>query len=80
MKYPVTVHGWQPVILSRYTFDQLDQLRVMVMAEHENPRNEQGLYMEYGQPTIHIYDKRGRHKLDQLSWAVYHKQRRERRR
>ncbi|EAM6792409.1 hypothetical protein E0G74_01450 [Salmonella enterica] len=72
-KYCVTVHGWKAWRLTCYTFEQLNQLQTEVELEHINPRNERGCYVEDGQETIHLYDKRGRRKLDAISWAVYHK-------
>ena len=72
-KYCVAVHGWKAWRLACYTFDQLDALRREVELEHINPRNARGCYTENGQETIHLYDSRGRLKLDQISWAVYHK-------
>ncbi|EKK5568067.1 hypothetical protein PN823_004487 [Enterobacter hormaechei] len=77
IKYPVKVHGWHPVLLSHYSRAQLGALIQIVMDEHTNDRNEAGLYIENGQPTIHILDKKGRRKLDALTWALIHKDRRE---
>lgn len=67
-------YSWDSVKLAdAYTLDELEALRQEVMKEHANPRDVNGRYLENGQPTIHLYDKKGRHKLDRLSWAVYHK-------
>jgi hypothetical protein len=79
MKYPVKVYEWRAHLLAHYSYEQLDVLRRLVEAEHINPRNARGCYEENGQETIHLYDRRGRKKLDALSWAVYHKQKAEKR-
>lgn len=73
-KYPVKVHEWQPAILSRYSFEVLEELIALVIEEHRNDTDYQGVYFEKGVPTIHMIDARGRRKLDKLSWAIYHKQ------
>lgn len=65
--------GWDAVKLSDYSLDQLKQLREQVEREHLNPRDEKGRYLENGQPTINLYDKKGRKKLEALSWAVTYK-------
>ena len=45
------------------TIDQLNDLEAKVMQEHK---------LEQGN-GIHLYDKRGLKKLDDISWAIYHK-------
>jgi len=62
--------GWDAVKLSDYSLEQLAELRRQVEAEHANPFDEQSRYTENGQPTIHLYDAKGRKKLDALAWAV----------
>lgn len=62
--------GWDAVKLSDYSLDQLNQLRAQVEAAHANPRDESGRYLENGQPSLYLYDKNGRMKLDKLGWAV----------
>lgn len=74
MKYPFKVYGWKPYLLAVYSFEQLEALMRLVEVEHINPTNARGCYVENGQETIHIYDVKGRKKLDALTWAVYHKQ------
>lgn len=78
-KYPVKVHGWKSVMLSHHTRKQLGELLKIVLTEHANDRNEAGLYIENGQPTIHTIDVKGRRKLDAVLWAIIHKDKRERR-
>ena len=65
--------GWDRVKLAAHSFEQLEQLRHQVEAEHANPRDENGRYLESGQPSLYLYDKKGRWKLDQLGWAVTYK-------
>ena len=65
--------GWDRVKLAAHSFEQLEQLRHQVEAEHANPRDENGRYLENGQPSLYLYDKKGRWKLDQLGWAVTYK-------
>lgn len=48
------------------TLDQLNELKLKVEQEH-------GLEQRNG---IHLYDKKGLKKLDEISWAVYHKTKR----
>ena len=70
----MTVYGWDSCKLAdAYTLDELDQLRRKVQAEHRNPRGEDGRYTENGQPSIYLYSKRGRKKLDAMGWAIYHR-------
>lgn len=71
--------GWDAVKLADYSFEQLEQLRHQVQAEHANPRDESGRYLEGGQPSLYLYDKKGRWKLDKLAWAVTYKQQDKRR-
>lgn len=65
--------GWDRVKLAAHSFEQLEQLRHQVEAEHANPRDDSGRYLENGQPSLYLYDKKGRWKLDQLGWAVTYK-------
>lgn len=65
--------GWDRVKLSDLSMDDLRTLRERVEAEHANPFTEAGRYTENGQPTLWLYDKKGRWKLDQLGWAVTYK-------
>lgn len=67
------VFGWDSVKLSdAYTFDELRKLREQVEAQHANPKDERG-YLEGGRPTLYLYDKQGRKKLDAIAWAVRHR-------
>lgn len=65
--------GWDAVKLADYSLEQLAELRRQVEAEHANPFDEQNRYTENGQPTLHLYDAKGRKKLDALAWAVTYK-------
>lgn len=65
--------GWDAVKLSDLSFDELRTLREQVEAEHANPRDENGRYLENGRQSLYLYDKKGRHKLDKLAWAVTYK-------
>ena len=65
--------GWDSVKLADLTYEQLDTLRKQVEAEHVNPKDSEGRYVENGKQTIYVYDAKGRKKLDALSWAVTHK-------
>ena len=65
--------GWDAVKLSSYSMEQLAELRRQVEAEHANPFDPQSRYTENGQPTMHLYDAKGRKKLDALAWAVTYK-------
>lgn len=78
-KYPVKVHGWKAVELSHHTRQQLGELLEIVLTEHANDRDGSGLYVENGQPTIHMLDVKGRRKLDAVSWALFHKDKRDQR-
>ena len=67
-------YGWDAVKLAdAYTFDQLNELRAEVEAQHANPKDAEGHPVSGGQSTIHLYDKEGRRKLDKLAWAVTYK-------
>lgn len=66
-------YGWKAHLLAQHSFEDLAKLEAQVMAEHANPRNEEGRLIENGRPTIFMYDSKGMDKLDALSWAVYHK-------
>lgn len=65
--------GWDAVKLSDLSMEELEELRRQVEAEHANPLDEKGHPLENGQPTINLYDKKGRWKLDKLAWAVTYK-------
>lgn len=65
--------GWDAVKLADLSMDDLRILRAQVEAEHANPFNAQDRYTENGQPTLNLYDKKGRKKLEALSWAVTYK-------
>ena len=65
--------GWDAVKLSDLSMEDLETLRQQVQTEHANPRDEKGGYLENGQPSLYLYDKRGRWKLDKLAWAVTYK-------
>lgn len=65
--------GWDAVKLSDLSMEDLRTLREQVEAEHANPFDAENRYTENGQPTIHLYDKKGRWKLDKLAWAVTYK-------
>jgi len=65
--------GWDAVKLSDLSMEDLATLREQVQAEHANARDETGRYLENGQPSLYLYDKKGRWKLDKLAWAVTHK-------
>lgn len=65
--------GWDRVKLSDLSMEDLRTLRERVEAEHANPFTEAGRYTENGQPSLYVYDKKGRWKLDQLGWAVTYK-------
>lgn len=58
--------GWNRLKLATLSYEQLAQLEEQVKAEHA---------CENG---IHLYNKAGLLKLDALSWAVYNKQKTER--
>lgn len=49
------------------TYEELHELKEHVKAEHASTDG------------IHKYDKKGINKLDAISWAIYHKQKREQR-
>jgi hypothetical protein len=64
-------YGWNSVKLSQNcTPLELRELREHVIATHTNPRTTSGRPLENGRPTIHLYDKAGRKKLDALAWAI----------
>ncbi|EDY2030071.1 hypothetical protein GTB64_004513 [Salmonella enterica] len=79
IKYPVKVYEWRPHLLAAYSFDQLNDLMRFVEDTHRNPRNEAGRYTEDGQETLFIFDAKGRRKLDAITWAIYHKQKAQKR-
>ncbi|HEX7906777.1 MAG TPA: methyltransferase domain-containing protein [Paraburkholderia sp.] len=71
---PMKNYGWDSVKLAdAYSLEDLEKLRQQVTREHANPKNAEGRALENGQPSIHLYDKAGRQKLDKLAMAVYHK-------
>ncbi|MEX7116909.1 hypothetical protein AB2C39_37255, partial [Pseudomonas aeruginosa] len=49
------------------------QLREFVELEHKNPLDAKGHPLEGGLPTIHIFNKAGRKKLEAISWAFRYK-------
>lgn len=59
--------GWNRLRLATLSYEQIAELEAQVKAEHAC------------NDGIHMYDKAGRDKLDALSWAVYNKQKQERR-
>lgn len=59
-------YGWNRLKLATLSYEQLSELEEQVKAEHAC------------QNGIHLYDKAGMNKLDALSWAVYNKQKAER--
>lgn len=68
-------YGWDRVKLAEaYSIEQLNELRKQVEAEHANPRDEKGRYLENGNPSIYLFDKKGRQKLDNIGWAIYYHQ------
>lgn len=72
-------YGWDRVKLSdAYTREQLHELQKQVEAEHANPRDESGTYLENGKPSIYLYDKKGRQKLDNIAWAITYQMQEER--
>ncbi|WOL24317.1 hypothetical protein fHeYen801_107 [Yersinia phage fHe-Yen8-01] len=71
----IPTYGWKAKLLSQHTFATLEQLLEVVKSEHQNPR-ENGRCIENGNATIFIYDAKGRKKMDEITWAVYHKQQR----
>ena len=73
LKTKIRNFGWDAVKLSDLSFDELRQLREQVEAEHANPRDAEGRYLENGKPTLYLYDKKGRWKLDKLGWATTYK-------
>nr|WP_318375399.1 hypothetical protein [Enterobacter sp.] len=58
--------GWNRLKLATLSYEQLNELEEQVKQEHAC------------KDGIHMYDKAGRDKLDALSWAVYNKQKQER--
>lgn len=58
--------GWNRLKLATLSYEQISQLEKQVMEEHAC---SDGIYM---------YDKAGRDKLDALSWAVFNKQKADR--
>ena len=61
-------YGFDRIKMARnLTLDQLDELKLRVEQEH---RLEQ-------RSGIHLYDSKGLKKLDEISWAVYYKTKRD---
>lgn len=58
--------GWNRLKLATLSYEQIAELECQVKQEHACTNG------------IHMYDKAGRDKLDALSWAVYNKQKQER--
>ncbi|MDN2486400.1 hypothetical protein MML63_12270 [Kosakonia sacchari] len=58
--------GWNRLKLATLSYEQLAQLEEQVKAEHACKNG------------IHLYDKAGLNKLNALSWAVFNKQKSER--
>ncbi len=48
------------------TLEQLHELEVIVKAEHKLEQRN----------SIHLFDKKGLKKLDNIGWAIYHKAKR----
>ncbi|MFK1073445.1 hypothetical protein ACIUWV_26680 [Pseudomonas aeruginosa] len=66
-------YGWDAVRLSGCSIEHLQQLREFVELEHKNPLDAEGHPLEGGLPTIHIFNKAGRKKLEAISWAFRYK-------
>lgn len=58
--------GWNRLKLATLSYEQIEALEKQVKQDHARPDG------------IHMCDKAGRDKLDALSWAVYNKQKQER--
>lgn len=62
----IKVYGWKAVDMAKnLTYEQLEILTLKTQKEHLIPENQR--------VDINIYDKKGRKKLDVLSWAVHYK-------
>lgn len=59
--------GWNRLKLAALSYEQIAELEAQFKEGHAC------------NDGIHMYDKAGRDKLDALSWAVYNKQKQERR-
>jgi len=58
--------GWNRLKLATLSYEQIAELESQVKQDHACSDG------------IHMYDKAGRDKLDALSWAVFNKQKQER--
>lgn len=62
----IKVYGWKAVDMAKnLSYEQLEILTLKTQKEHLIPENQR--------VDINIYDKKGRKKLDVLSWAVHYK-------
>lgn len=69
----MAVYGWDPVRLSEaYTRAELVRLMRTVQAQHLNPVDDRGHPLESGKPTIYLYDRTGRQRLEAIQWAITH--------
>lgn len=68
MKYPHPVFGWQAPKLADLSFEQINELRLAVVADpaSANPAHKAG-------KSIYLYTKSAMKKLDALAWAVFYK-------
>lgn len=68
----IRTFGWKLVPLSDHSIEDLKTLRAQVQEEHANPRDKDGRYLGGGVPSIYLYDKKGRKKLEVLEYAIGH--------
>ncbi|WP_010117378.1 hypothetical protein [Acinetobacter sp. P8-3-8] len=69
-------YGFDRIKLSRnLSIDELLQLEEEVKKASLNEFKD-GIYFENGKPSIHIYNKNGLKKLDNIGWAIFNKTKR----
>ena len=72
---PMKTFGWDAVKLSdAYTEEELLRLQKVVQGEHANPFGIDGSrYYENSNPTLNLYNKSGRKKLDKIAMAMFYR-------
>ena len=69
----IRTFGFKPEKMADLPMEDLLELKNQVEVEHANKKLPTGYYFEAGMPTLYLYDKKGRWKLDKITWAITYK-------
>lgn len=70
-------YGYNRTKLSQLKYTELEQLLIQVRNEHQLQRNEDGVRVDRnGNKSFYVYDQEGLKKIDNITWAVYYKNKR----